>query len=362
MAAHCRAFGRSLVFRQTVIDPQWSAWVTALTNVRTLPEEAAVTAPFFIVGSGRSGSTMLRLMLASHSRLAIPPETWFLTALVKRFSVESPLGADEVESAVSIMTGHYRWADMKLDAQELRRQVSRLREPYLRDLLEIVYRWHGEGEGKARWGDKTPQYIEIVPELLRMYPDARFIALFRDGRDVVKSFQNAPYGRWSLEEITRRSRDWNAAVKSHWRWTRSEFRQRILLVRYENLVVEPEATLREICQFIGERFEPQMLSFATTVDKQVPARERKYHPKLNQSVDSHGVARWKREMSVREVFVAEAFMASHLRRLGYELCYSGSYWAPAFALTRLCCRTGFIGYEMVSRLRRRLLALTGQGA
>ena len=128
-----------------------------------MTDEVAAPAPFFIVGSGRSGSTLLRVMLASHSRLAIPPETWYLIPLLERFGVDQRLNADEVELAISIITSHYRWPDMRFDAQDFRQHASRLSQPSLRDLVEIVYRAHLLAEGKVRWGDKTPAYIEILP-------------------------------------------------------------------------------------------------------------------------------------------------------------------------------------------------------
>jgi len=93
------------------------------------------------------------MMLAAHSRLSIPPETWYLQPLVKRFSFDRPLNPDEIEAAVSIITGHYRWPDMKLSALEFRGAVRQLSRPYLRDLVEVVYRWHMQAEGKVRWGD-----------------------------------------------------------------------------------------------------------------------------------------------------------------------------------------------------------------
>jgi Sulfotransferase family len=314
----------------------------------------ATTAPFFIVGSGRSGSTLLRMMLASHSRLTVPPETWFLISLVKRLSIDRPLSAEEVECAVSMITDDYRWPDLKIDAKEFRRQVSQLKGPYVRDLAEVVYRWHVQAEGKARWGDKTPVYIGIVRELARMFPGSRFIHLVRDGRDVAKSFQATGWdsgGRW-LHDNTR---EWNKAMEWHWRWSRSELRDRILLVRYEDLVLEMEATLRRICRFIGEEFEPQMLAWQGKVDEQVPARERKAHPKLKLRIGAEGVARWKQEMTARETFVAEAFMGSHLARLGYERRYRSPLWAPAFALTRLYCRAGLPGIYFQVRVVRFLL-------
>jgi hypothetical protein len=318
-------------------------------------DEFATTAPFFIVGSGRSGSTLLRMMLASHSRLTIPPETWYLIPLLQRFNFDRRLNSAEVESAVSIVTGHYRWPDMKLDAQDFRRSAVQLSEPRLQDLAEIVYRSHTQAEGKVRWGDKTPAYIEILPELAAMYPNSRFIHLIRDGRDVAKSFQATDWvGRW-LHDNTR---EWVRAMGYYWRWLRSDLRDRILPVRYEDLVLETEATLRQICAFIGEEFEPQMLSWELKVDEQVPERERDVHAKLKLKPDASSVARWKREMSGREMFVAEAFLGVDLGRLGYERRYRSRLWVPAFALARLYCRTILPAVEFQIRavrfLRKRL--------
>ena len=297
---------------------------------------------------------MLRLMLASHSRLYIPPETWFLIPLVKRFSLDRPLNADEIESAISIMTSHQRWPDMKLDAQEFRSRVSRLSVPRLRDLAEVVYRSHGEAAGKARWGDKTPPYIEIVPQLARMYPQARFIHLVRDGRDVARSFQSR--GWVGSEWLHDNGREWLRAMECYWRLMRSELRERILLIYYEDLVREPEETLRKICHFIGEAFEPQMLSWQKTVDAQVSEREHRFHGKLKLQIGAEGVARWKHELTPRSTFLCEAFMAAHLKRLGYELRYSGPLWATAFALTRIITPALLPVYAWTLRTRRRVTA------
>jgi len=314
-------------------------------------DEPAPKAPFFIVGSGRCGSTLLRVMLASHSRLTIPPETWFLISLVKRFSIDRTLDAKQIDEAVSMVIGDYRWPDMNFDPQEFRRQASQLTAPRVRDLVELIYRRHVEDEGKLRWGDKTPVYIEILPELARMYPGSRFIHLVRDGRDVAKSFKATGWdsgGRW-LHDNTR---EWNKALRLHWRWMRSEFRDRILLIRYEDLLLEMEPTLRQICAFIGEEFEPQMLTWEDKVDEQVPAREQLRHTKLKLRIGLEGVARWKREMSAREIFICEAFMGSHLSRLGYERRYPSLLWAPAFALTRLYCRTVLPAIQFQTRVLR----------
>jgi Sulfotransferase family len=132
--------------------------------------------------------------------------------------------------------------------------------------------------------------------------------------------------------------EWISAMKHQRRWERSDLRDHILQIRYEDLVLDTEATLRKTCDFLAEEFEPQMLAWERNVDAQLAERERKYHKKLKLKIGSEGIARWKREMGPREMFVAEAFMGSHLTRLGYERRYPSPLWGPIFAFTRLCCR------------------------
>jgi Sulfotransferase family len=318
-------------------------------------------APFFIVGSGRSGSTLLRLMLASHSRITIPPETWYLTDLVEEFPLDRVLQENEISKAMSVMTNHYRWPDMGLEAAEMRCRVANLNEVRLRDLVEIVYRWHMEVEGKSRWGDKTPAYIEIVPPLAAMFGDAKFIHLIRDGRDVAKSFQRQGwYGPW-MHGYTR---EWLRAVELDMKFSKTPLNERILRVLYEDLVLHPEATLRRICAFIDERFEDRMLQWQGKADNAVPVRERKFHSGLGKDMSPSDVSRWKREMTSREIFVAEALIGTQLRHFGYERRYRSKLWSPLLAVTRIYCRkilpvvglqrrfSGFVG--------RRLQRLTHQ--
>lgn len=314
--------------------------------------------PLFIVGSGRSGSTLLRLMLASHSRISIPPETWYIAPLIAQLPIDAPLTPAQVDHAVSIMTGHYRWSDLSLDAADFRRLIAALSDPWLRDLIEVVYRWYMTKEGKSRWGDKTPNYIEIAPAIATMFPDAKFIHLIRDGRDVAKSFQRQRwYGPW-LHDNTK---EWTRAVQYDRKWSAMWAEERLLRVRYEDLIVDPEGTLRELCAFIGEIFESEMLSWKRKIEQSVPGRERAIHARLYEDMNAADVSRWKREMTGREVFVAESFMGRWLSQCGYRLMFQSALWSPLFAATRVYCRTilPVVGLQLriAHSLRARVLRL-----
>ena len=273
-------------------------------------------------------------MLVAHSRILIPPETWFILSLVHRFPLDQELTAKELEQAIEIMTRHYRWPDMNLPADDLRAEMACVDEPHLIDLIEVVYGAHLRASGKVRWGDKTPPYIQILPELAALFPGSKFIYLVRDGRDVAKSFQHLRmYGPWLHDNTV----EWRDA--SHWarKWMRSQYADHILQVRYEDLVIDAEGTLRRICTFLGEEFESQMLSWHEKVGRMVPTRELHVHRKLQRDVRREDIDRWKREMTARELFVAEAFMYRHLDRYGYLRRYRGSVWIPMFWLARLYC-------------------------
>lgn len=176
--------------------------------------------------------------------------------------------------------------------------------------------------------------IEIVPQLARLFPGSYFIYLCRDGRDVAKSFQRTGwYGPW-LHDNTR---EWNEAVRWRERWKHFARGSQILDVHYEELVLNFEPTIRAVCEFMGERFEPQMLAWQSRVDELVPAREIRLHERLKRTPALEDVSRWRREMTTRELFVSEAFIGKQLEHAGYDRKFGSRLWAPVLLLTRCYC-------------------------
>lgn len=273
-------------------------------------------------------------MLVSHSRIVIPPETWFLLSLVDQFPLDRALDGNELRRALALMTSDYRWPDMKISAEDLANRANQLVSPRVRDLADLVYGRHLKGSGKVRWGDKTPPYVKIIPQLCRLFPGARFIYLVRDGRDVTKSIQKLMmYGM----TVRQNSIEWTEANRWEHKWAVSGYADRILPVRYEDLVLDPEPTLRGICEFIGEQYEPQMLAWQDSIERTLPARERHIHTKLTRNMHRDDVERWRREMNASELFVAEALMGRDLRQFGYPIRFQSPFWRPILWLTRVYC-------------------------
>lgn len=311
--------------------------------------------PFFIVGAGRSGTTLLRLILAGHSRLHIPPETWFVRPLVKELPLTERLSAAQVDRAISLMIDDYRWPDMDITPEELRRRVAALNGPRLVDVVDTVYQHHLVLAGKQRFGDKTPIYIDIIPQLSVLYSGAKFIHLICDGRDVAISNIDLGWDRY----YERANFEWTLAMAKRREYLNSHHASNILDVRYEDLVSDLYATVTRVCDFLGEEFEPGMLDWQhlTTL---VPERERHIHGKLGQPVSSDAVAAWRRKLNGPECFAIEACLHRDLRQLGYQLRFSSAAWRPFLQVTGslLYAAAPLLGRGTRYLKRRNLLAKT----
>jgi hypothetical protein len=283
-------------------------------------------APFFVVGAGRSGTTLLRLILAGHSRLHIPSETWFLRPLVRDFPLTGALTQPQFERAIETMVRHERWPDMNLPEDELRRQAAALVQPTLTGLIDVVYRHLLDASRKQRLGDKTPHYFAIMPELATLYPGAKFIHLVRDGRDVAISWIDAGWERYYEPGF-----EWSAAM-AHLSRSRAACPEHVLEVRYEDLVRQPTEVAQHICAFLGETFEPAMLDWQGRTALVAP-RDLHLHARLRQPLSDDAVAVWRHRLSAVECFAVEACLHRGLVQRGYDLRFSARGWRPLFRLT-----------------------------
>ncbi len=210
-----------------------------------------------IVGAPRSGTTLLRLMLDAHPDLAIPPETGFLI-LSPRFTQEGPALRQAFAQAVT----HFPvdapgWADFGIAEDAFRDRLAGLAPFTVSEGYRTFYRMYAERFGKTRWGDKTPAYALHMDSIETVLPEARFIHIIRDGRDVALSLRQMWFspGR-TPEEL--------AAHWCHYIQTARRLgadRRHYLEVRYEELVRDPEATLRAVCAHIALDYHPSMTGY-----------------------------------------------------------------------------------------------------
>ncbi len=293
--------------------------------------------PFFVIGMGRSGNTLLRRILTAHSQLHLPPETFVLGQCIKKFRKQGRRlnWPDLVSMIMAEFEFHpeFDLFEMNLVPLVQRLQHARPADRNLAYLFDAVFRHHAETHDVefVRWGDKTPMNSlddvlvrgdqprnlgagvpETLERLLDVFPDAQFLHIVRDGCDVVYSgLRGGFFGsiedaakRWlHVESQTRRFAERHAYCSHN--------------LRYEDLVTDPEGTIRGVCTFLGVDFEPSMLaseSAAPTLGD-VPAFF--WHAQVAKPINAKNPGKARRMFSRSEKERLDRLIGPALREFGY---------------------------------------------
>ena len=269
----------------------------------------------FLVGCPRSGTTLLRAMLDAHSRLAIPGESHFIPAMARhRERYERPEGLDAGAFAGDLIADR-RFRDWGLPARAVRAGLVSHNPQSLPDAFRVVYGAYAAHRGKPLYGDKTPGYARELPVLAELFPEARFVHLVRDGRDVVLSLREMDWAqhRGPLDTL---ARFWRTNVELASAAGAELGPHRYHEVRYEQLIDDPEDVLRGLCRFLGLRFEGTMLSYYEQPDGTggIPDRQHHAHALLP---PTKGLRDWRTQMSPEEVAQFEGIAGETLEQAGY---------------------------------------------
>jgi len=289
---------------------------------------------------------MFRLMLNRHHAFHVPGETWFLTEVLDRFPSQGPLTPEQVTGVSNLIHEHWRWKEWGMDESVSRAAVQALSEPTLADVVDTIYRVPMADAGKRRWIDKTPGYTTEIPRLHRLFPEAKFVHVIRDGRDVVISLRRTGWHgqkSWNIAEY------WATAVSTARRDAGALATHQYLEVSYERLVLETEAALREVCDFLGEAFDPAMLEFHDTADDHIPDRATPHLSKTFRPPRESDVQRWRHEMGYYHRVTTEAMAGATLEDVGYERSVN-----MPLGWVRAVCRGLDEAAVMTLPLRRRL--------
>lgn len=269
------------------------------------------TPPFFIVGSARSGTTLLRLILNAHPEVAVPPESRFVT--------EFWGGRDEVEATefLARLGAHKRFQQWDLPIEAVRNELGeQSRLPYAA-AVEAPFRAWARVHGKTRWGDKTPRYVEHIPFLARLFPGSRFVHLIRDGRNVALSFADVPFGP---KTAARAAALWADRVRAGYTAGRSLEPGRYMEIRYEDLVEDAEGEAKDLCDFLELPFHPDMLDYTEKARELMLPSAQELNPHVTER-PRPGVRSWEDDMAPHDVEVFEAVAGDVLSELGYARRY-----------------------------------------
>lgn len=274
----------------------------------------------FILGSRRSGSNLLRVLLNHSPHLSAPHPPHILHAFTPLLPGYGDLARDEAWNRLVADVVEYANLnpvalledDSRLDPAPV---AARCAGRGLIWLHDAIYSEIMERAGKRAWVCKSNDNMHYLEAIEAGFADStRYIYLYRDGRDVALSFRKAPIGpkhpyqcalEWAREQ--RRMLDWERRVGA-----------RLQRVRYEDLITRPEAVCRDLCGFLGVEFDPAMLEAHASGEAARTAGKSVLWANLTRPVQSDNSGKWRRD-SVENVSQFERGAADALDALGYAL-------------------------------------------
>ncbi len=293
--------------------------------------------PFFIIGVGRSGSTLFRRILASHSELYIPPETFVLGEAILKFQRYRTRMSwpDLVHFVLSLFEFHPEFYTFDLWLGPAVNQMihAPAGRRNLAHLINGFYAAHARQHGFAyrRWGDKTPLNSlddalaqgdmprrigsgtpQTLERLLKVFPDAQFIHIYRDGCDVVYSHIQGGF----YKDIGEAALRWLHVVRQARNFVRKHPRQG-LEIRYEDLITHPEITVRAVCDFLQIEFEPAMLTSEHIAAEMGDIPAWLVHKKVGEPIQQGNFGKGRQFFSEAERERLQGIIGEALRELGY---------------------------------------------
>ncbi len=261
------------------------------------PAEARVPAPF-LIGASRSGTALLRVLLDAHPELTMLSETGFVPKLAEMVRSQ-PM---TVERTIKVMAAARPLSDHGLDEEEMRRRLEELEALKAAPVLRAFYEYAAEVAGTERWGDETPSYLKRERRIQRALSEARFIHVIRDGRDTLA----AKPGEIDVGAALATGQRWHKKVRSA--RVQEHMMDHYLEVRYEDLVGDPEGTLRSVCDFIELPFDAAMIDPAVRA-----AVEAELGP----------VGGWRERLGPEQLAAFEEVGGEMLTELGYPAAVAG---------------------------------------
>jgi hypothetical protein len=286
-----------------------------MTLVRSEARRKASPTVFpFVLGSGRSGTTLVRAMLDSHSRIAIPPESYFIVQMARhRERYDSAFAHRRFEAFVEDL-GKTQFVWWGISESAVQRHLEASLPGTFPEAVRAVYELYSSKAGKVIFADKTPRYVLNIPLIADLFTEARFVHVIRDGRDVAMSYRDQGWGT-----VAQAALYWRRRIDHGQRAGRALGPDRYLELRYEQLIEDPESELIQLCSFLCIGYEPAMLEYHTHAGDMLNGTpEEANHPSLRDPIQK-GLRDWRRDMAPREVQIFERLAGETLEKLHYPL-------------------------------------------
>ncbi|WP_319548766.1 sulfotransferase [Desulfogranum marinum] len=290
--------------------------------------------PIFIVGNSRSGTTLLARVLSKHTQVHILNETHFLTSYEEQRKSFAQLDQEEKIHLINLfLTVEYKGINYKNEYQEYLNEAQNIFAhcaecKTFSSLIAFLFKYAAEKKGKNICGDQTPSHIFYTEDILKLFPNAKFINIVRDPRAVLLSQKNkwkaAKKIRQPLREIVRTffnyhpittSLLWKKGIEAGKRAQKDLPLNKFHTLHFEQLLENSEPVVQKLCSFIDVEFETGMLN----VDVSMSSNEIDEGKKgIRREVMNH----WQKRLSRTEIFISEKINGKLIKEEGYPLTHA----------------------------------------
>ncbi len=274
------------------------------------------------VGSGRSGTTLLRTIFDAHPDLAMAHEPQFMGSVVRKAQRFAAVPFP-VTDFIDAIYRNPNFRRLELDRDVVTTALENSPPDSLPGAVRGVFAVYAEQQGKSRYGDKTPGYVIQIPELAALFPEIRFVHVIRDGRNVALSYLERPFGPSTIAEG---ALYWRSRVQRGRSAGAGLGTERYAEVRYEDLVTHPEREVKRLCDFLSMEWHPDMLRYHESAASFIA---KSHEPDAFRGVakpPTTGMRDWSDLMSERDVALFEAIAGDLLSDLGYAVRNERTDW------------------------------------
>lgn len=254
-------------------------------------------------------------MLDSHPEVAIPGETYLLAQLCRRADGFAPNGVFDRDAFETELFEDSRFWTFYVDADDVRAELDRVQPTNLAEAIRATYRAHARSVDKTRWADKTPAYAHAAELLAGVLPEAVFIHLHRDAREIVASYLAAS---WGYRSAGRAAAYWRLSVEAALKLEQAE-PHRSLRIGYDDLVLDPEPLLRDLCALCELSYEPSMLDYSSgRVARISTTMDGDAHLKLLEPPKKSS-RNWREDLTADQILRVNVIAGQAMKALGYDV-------------------------------------------
>ena len=282
------------------------------TNNKNFPD------PFFIIGSGRNGSTLLGAMLNNNNKLFLPPEQYVIGYSLLKWRLKRHKSweyiCDEIIGDYQLEKNTCNW---NLSLEEVKNQMHNLPKDKrnFANIICALFNFYGQSKNSTftLYGDQSPITTHFSKQLADEFPSSKFIVLVRDPRDVVLSYSKI------------KNHPANQLKYALWKWKDSiamldyltnKNKENVHLVKYEKLVSEPQTVLMAICNFLSVKYDKTMLN-TTNASELLGVSQLAIHTNLNNTINTSSIGKWKQELGKDDIKKINKETLDYRNRFGY---------------------------------------------